>query len=143
MKLIEKLYESIERYKYHRLLTQLRSAGLSINVVFDIGAHKGRWTKEHRSIFPTAHFYLFEANQEHLPKLQRFSENCFIGVLSSDGLPAKFYRKVGTGDSLYRENTIHYSDSKFDLVPTQTLDALCIEHKLPKTRFHQIGCSRC
>lgn len=117
------------------MLKLLTGKGLKVERIFDIGAHKGRWTKEHRALFSSADFFLFEANQEHLAKLKKQSKNCFIGVLSSNGLPAKFYRKIGTGDSLYRENTAHYSDDSFDMVSTQTLDQLCRDNNIPQPDF--------
>jgi hypothetical protein len=48
MTLIDKFYKFIERMNYHHLLHSLIVKGIDISVVFDIGAHKGRWTKEHK-----------------------------------------------------------------------------------------------
>jgi FkbM family methyltransferase len=113
----------------------LISRGLQINVVYDIGAHKGRWTKQHASLLPNANFFLFEANKEHAEKLKSRGYRAFIGVLSSDGEPAKFYKKVGTGDSLYRENTQTYSEDSFEVVTTKTLHQVVTSEKLPKPDF--------
>ena len=135
MKLTEKFYKFIERMNYHHLLHSLIARGIDISVVFDIGAHKGRWTSEHKKIFKKSDFYLFEANEEHLKKLNSRGGNVFIGVLSSNGLPAKFYKKIGTGDSLYRENTIHYSEENYELVNTKTLNQVMLDKKLPQPDF--------
>jgi len=113
----------------------LISRGLQINVVYDIGAHKGRWTKQHASLLPNANFFLFEANKEHAEKLKSRGHRTFIGVLSSDGEPAKFYKKAGTGDSLYRENTQTYSEDSFEVVTTKTLHQVVTSEKLPKPDF--------
>ncbi len=132
---MNKFYKFVERMNYQSLLRSLIADGIDISVVFDIGAHKGRWTKEHKKIIQGAAFYLFEANKEHLDKLNSRGERVFIGVLSSNGLPAKFYKKVGTGDSLYKENTGHYSDENYDLVETKTLGQVVQENKLPQPDF--------
>jgi hypothetical protein len=113
MSLKNKFFKYFEKLNYHSVLKNLISRGLQINVVYDIGAHKGRWTKQHASLLPNANFFLFEANKEHAEKLKSRGYRAFIGVLSSDGEPAKFYKKVGTGDSLYRENTQTYSEDSF------------------------------
>ncbi len=132
---MNKFYKFIERMNYQSILRKLIADGIDISVVFDIGAHKGRWTKEHKNIIKNASFYLFEANQEHFDKLNSRGESVFIGVLSSNGLPAKFYKKVGTGDSLYKENTGHYSDENYELVDTKTLAQVVLENKLPQPDF--------
>lgn len=132
---MNKFYKFIERMNYQSLLRSLIADGIDISVVFDIGAHKGRWTKEHKKIIQDAAFYLFEANQEHFDKLNSRGERVFIGVLSYNGLPAKFYKKIGTGDSLYKENTVHYSDENYVLVDTRTLAQVVQENKLPQPDF--------
>lgn len=135
MTLIDKFYKFIERMNYHHLLHSLIAKGIDISVIFDIGAHKGRWTKEHKKIFKKSDFYLFEANEEHLKKLNTRGGTVCIGVLSSNGLPAKFYKKIGTGDSLYKENTTHYTDENYELVNTITLNQVMIDRKLPQPDF--------
>ena len=47
MSLKNKFFKYFEKLNYHSVLKNLVSHGLQINVVYDIGAHKGRWTKEH------------------------------------------------------------------------------------------------
>ena len=132
MSLKNKFFKYFEKLNYHSVLKNLISRGLQINVVYDIGAHKGRWTKQHASLLPNANFFLFEANKEHAEKLKSRGYRTFIGVLSSDGEPAKFYKKVGTGDSLYRENTPAYSEDTFEVVATRTLSQVAISENLPK-----------
>jgi FkbM family methyltransferase len=135
MNIKNKIHKYLERVSYHSLLKDLVAEGIQIETVYDIGAHKGRWTKEHISIFPTANFIMFEANQEHAEKLKSRGHRTFIGVLSSDGEPAKFYKKAGTGDSLYRENTQTYSEDTFEVVATKTLRQVVTSEKLPKPDF--------
>ena len=135
MNLKFKIYKYLERISYHSVLRGLVTEGIQIKTVYDIGAHKGRWTKEHISIFPKANFIMFEANKEHAEKLKSRGHTTFIGVLSSDGAPAKFYKKAGTGDSLYRENTPTYSEDTFEVVATRTLSQVAISENLPKPDF--------
>jgi FkbM family methyltransferase len=135
MSLKNKFFKYLEKLNYHSVLKNLVSHGLKINIVYDIGAHKGRWTKQHASLLPNANFYLFEANKEHAEKLKSRGYRTFIGVLSSDGEPAKFYKKAGTGDSLYRENTPAYSEDSFEVVTTRTLSQVAISENLPKPDF--------
>lgn len=135
MSLKNNFFKYIEKLNYHSVLKNLVSHGLKINTVYDIGAHKGRWTKQHAGLFPNASFYLFEANKEHAEKLQSRGHRTFIGVLSSDGEPAKFYKKAGTGDSLYRENTATYSEDTFEVVTTKTLHQVATSEKLPRPDF--------
>ena len=135
MSLKNKFFKYFEKLSYHSVLKNLVAHGLKINTVYDIGAHKGRWTKQHAGLFPDASFYLFEANKEHAEKLKSRGHRTFIGVLSSDGASAKFYKKAGTGDSLYRENTPTYSEDTFEVVATKTLHQVVTSEKLPKPDF--------
>jgi FkbM family methyltransferase len=135
MSIKNKFFKYFEKLNYHSVLRNLVSQGLEISTVYDIGAHKGRWTKQHAGLFPNASFYLFEANKEHAEKLKSRGHRTFIGVLSSDGEPAKFYKKAGTGDSLYRENTPAYSEDTFEVVATKTLRQVVTSEKLPKPDF--------
>jgi FkbM family methyltransferase len=135
MSIKNKFFKYFEKLNYQSVLKDLVSRGLTINTVYDIGAHKGRWTKQHAALFPHASFYLFEANKEHAEKLKSRGHRTFIGVLSSDGEPAKFYKKAGTGDSLYRENTATYSEETFEVVATKTLHQVATSEKLPRPDF--------
>jgi FkbM family methyltransferase len=135
MSIKNKFFKYFEKLNYQSVLKDLVSRGLAINTVYDIGAHKGRWTKQHAALFPHARFYLFEANKEHAEKLKSRGHQTFIGVLSSDGEPAKFYKKAGTGDSLYRENTATYSEETFEVVATKTLHQVATSEKLPRPDF--------
>jgi FkbM family methyltransferase len=135
MNIKNKFFKYFEKLNYQSVLKDLVSRGLAINTVYDIGAHKGRWTEQHAALFPNGSFYLFEAKIEHAEKLKSRGHRTFIGVLSSDGMPAKFYKKAGTGDSLYRENTQTYSEVTFEVVATKTLHQVVTSEKLPKPDF--------
>ncbi len=77
---------------------------------------------------------MFEANEIHRKKLEKISSEVFIQVLSDENKQLKFFRKGGTGDSIYLENTDHYTDS-FELVSAKNIDTLIIEKNLPLPNF--------
>jgi hypothetical protein len=53
---------------------RLKSFGYKPNIVIDIGAYVGAWTEQVLSLFPNAHFLLFEAQQSKIPNLDRLSQ---------------------------------------------------------------------
>lgn len=130
-----RLFQWLDRLHYRHILMQLCKDGLQIHTVYDIGAHKGRWTKEHARIFPQAKFWMFEANEEHAEKLKTRGHPFFIGVLSSRSELLRFYKKAGTGDSLYRENTDHYNEASFIEVHARPLSDVVREKGLPNPDF--------
>jgi len=135
MSLKNRLFKWLDRLHYRHILKQLCKDGLQIRTVFDIGAHKGRWTREHSRIFPQAKFFMFEANEEHSEKLKTRGHPFFIGVLSSKTEVLRFYKKAGTGDSLYRENTDHYNEDSYIEVKARPLSDVVEEQGLPSPDF--------
>jgi FkbM family methyltransferase len=122
-------------------LERLKSLGFAPSTIYDIGAFHGDWTKEARPIFPSAKYFLFEANADNKPALEASREKFFMSVLSNtDGVAKNLYlpkQTIATGVSLYREKTVHYSDDLVKIVPvtTRRLDALVKEHNLPPPDF--------
>ena len=53
------------------LLADLRDRGFQVNMIFDIGAHKGEWSKMAKLIFPNASIYLFEPQIEMFTYLEQ------------------------------------------------------------------------
>lgn len=135
MSAVDRIFKFFEKKRYVSLIHHLLESGLKIRVVFDVGANKGRWTREHKRLIPDAQFFMFEANSQHEGKLRKIGDRYFLGVLSADGLPADFYRINGTGDSLYIEKTEHYGVESKVRVNTRTLGQLCIDENLPKPDF--------
>jgi FkbM family methyltransferase len=112
---------------------------LPINVVYDIGASNGEWSraiKDH--VLPDAKMYLFEANPIHVPALLRNGFNVFTGTaLSKPGVKEVTFYTGGTttGDSYYKENTSWYNDAKSFMVPCMTLDEMVVRDGLPMPDF--------
>jgi FkbM family methyltransferase len=124
-------------FSHEQTLLRLSSLGFKPKVIYDIGAFYGYWTKATRKIFPDAQYVLFEANAENERKLRDSGERYLIAALANDEHAQKtFYlpkSAVGTGASLYREQSEHYAGDNLRTVSvtTRRLDPLAAEHKLP------------
>lgn len=115
----------------------------SIDTVFDVGAHTGKWTEEYVEILPRATFYLFEANPKRTRPLS-LSENhkWYNVVLSSPAISAvEFYAdggRHGTGDSYYKETTISYDNVQPITLETDTIDNIVKENNIPVPQLMKI-----
>ena len=95
--------------------------------VLDIGAHVGNFTTTLNRLTPGCEFIMVEANpncEEYLAKTDYPYE---IIALSNQQGKAQLYvekaNSIGTGASLYRENTEWYGDGKYETVEVE-LDTL-------------------
>lgn len=94
----------------------------------DIGAHTGDFTKVITKLAPECQIVMIEANPNCEPYLQKLNHGYEMIALSNKiGKAELFVEKanaLGTGTSLYRENTEWYGDGKFEKVEvdTDTLD---------------------
>ena len=97
--------------------------------VIDIGAHVGDFTKSLAALSPNCEFILIEANPNCEKYLKQLSYPYQILALSNTtGTTNLFIEKsnsIGTGASLYKENTEWYGEGKYEIleVPVTTLDA--------------------
>jgi FkbM family methyltransferase len=112
-------------------LTRLQRAGVRLETVYDIGAHRGDWTRAIRPALPDARFFLFEANPTHARELEQTGERHFIATLSSAERTVNFYGTGGSGDSYYRETTPRYATVAPMQVQSTTLDVLVERFELP------------
>jgi FkbM family methyltransferase len=112
-------------------LESLTRRGLRIEVVYDVGAHTGRWTTSVRDSLSGARFFLFEANEAHEAALRDTGHSFFIATLSSEPKIVDFYAVGGQGDSYFREATERYRDVSPQRRQTTTLDDLVAAHELP------------
>lgn len=129
----------IERWinarKLRKTLRELEKAGLQFSTVYDIGANKGRWSRDMSRHLPRSKFFLFEANELHQKQLASRGFPVFFCVLGAREERRRFYSTGGTGDSLYREKTDHYLDADYREVTTRTLSALAQDNRLPLPNF--------
>ena len=139
-KTLDKVFNFIYRYKLNSNLNELLKKKIKIQIVYDIGAYKGGWSKFlNKTSLKGREFYLFEANPKNEKYLKELNFKYFIKVLSDKVKEIKFYSISGTGDSYYSEQTRFY---KKKLKPkkkvTDTLDNIVKKEKLPKPNFVKI-----
>jgi FkbM family methyltransferase len=103
----------------HNLLKRLKLSypDFEPEVVLDIGANRGMYAETLRKVYPTTKILMFEASSEHDATLQDFvtkdgNSEQYIGVLSGvDGDKVNFFNNGGsTGNSMFRENTVHFAN---------------------------------
>jgi FkbM family methyltransferase len=90
-------------------VNRLKINGYKPHVVLDIGAHRGFWTDECKKIYPDSDYFLFEPID--YPELKNH-KNVFNVVLDKKEGEVDWYEMKNTGDSMYKEQTIHFSDCK-------------------------------
>jgi FkbM family methyltransferase len=79
-----------------RLLQRLKEQGYSFEVVFDVGASIGRWTREVQTVFPDARFELFEPLAGRVPEVDNAS---LVGQLMHATLhPVALSDRTGQGE---------------------------------------------
>jgi len=122
------------------LIKNLKSKGLNFNIVYDIGACNGSWTRNIKSnVLPDAKFFLFEANPHYLSDLIVAGSTFFINVLSNEGREfVDFYPGCNTGDSYYKETTTWYDGKVPTRMECTTLDKLIETKNLPIPNFVKI-----
>ena len=105
--------------------------GFQPRTVLDIGAQIGDFSKECKALWPEISIFMIEATRECEPYLKEVGQPYKIAVLSDvKDKSVEFYKttsaKTNTGNSLYKENTIHYEGEKLIIEnrKTETLDQL-------------------
>lgn len=121
---------------YQQRLFHLRDLGFSPRVIYDIGACKATWTEQVKHVFCNSEFYLFEANKNQKPFLEKSGYPFFIELLGDRERSAIFYAsKVnnGGGDSILRENSSFYSDQNCEtsVLQMKTLSSIVQKKQLP------------
>lgn len=122
------------------LINRLKTNGMKFDVVYDIGACSGnfsRWLKN--SALPDSKYYLFEANVAYLPALIEPNFNSYITTLSNeDGKEVDFWVGLNTGDSYYKETTSIYDNKEVKKMSCRTIDSMIQEKNLPVPNFVKI-----
>ena len=139
----KKYVKFFRRYFDHRLnfnLLDLQKKGLKLDIIFDIGAYRGEWSKLlDETSLKNKQFYLFEANEENRPFLEKLGYKFFFNVLSDRKKEVNFFSNISTGDSYLVEQTSFYqNDVKPILRKAITLDELVEKEKLPLPNFLKI-----
>jgi FkbM family methyltransferase len=125
--------------KLHDFLNSIKDK-VSIDVVYDIGAWKGQWSKSLQdNCFPNARYFLFEANPAYKDDLAALGFTSFNTVLSNPGREyVEFFNGTNTGDSYYKENTGWYDQQSSIKLPCTTLDYAIKQFNLPAPNFIKI-----
>jgi FkbM family methyltransferase len=93
----------------------------------DIGAHVGDFTRNIIQLAPNCDVIMVEANPNCEPYLQKLNFGYdMVALANTKGKAELFVEKanaIGTGTSLYKENTEWYADGKFEKVEVE-LDTL-------------------
>ena len=109
----------------------------NIKIIFDIGAHRGSWSQQIKTVFNKGNFYLFEANINNNKFFESKNLN-FFNVLLSDKEEKKiFYTLNSSGDS-YLKQRKGYNKAKKIKFKSITLDKFIKIKKIPKPNFIKI-----
>jgi FkbM family methyltransferase len=103
------------------------------DTIFDIGAHHGIWTRDMLKIYDQANYFLFEAID--YPELKEtiggFDKCRIFNVLLNDKIDTvKWYEMKNTGDSMFKEKSIHFDFCSGEMRNTIDLDSLLEKEKI-------------
>ena len=85
------LFKSLYKHKLDYNLNELIKKGLNLEIIYDIGAYKGEWSKGiSKKSLKNKKFYLFEANVSNEKYLIDTKFDYFLGVLSDTKKELKF-----------------------------------------------------
>jgi len=107
------------------LIRRLRKSGVDLNVIYDVGAYKGKWTQGLKPHLKNeAKFFLFEPNSKFEIELKSTGFPVFRVLLSNVSEVKTFYSQEGSGDSYYPEKSIGNGLVFEKRIQTITLDEM-------------------
>ena len=130
---------SLPQYNIYHHISNLRKLGFHPDLVIDVGALFGNWTKNVKQIFPEASFIMIEPQLSQKPYLEaltsKFSDvSMELSLVGDEEKEEVAFYVMGSGSSIYQEN----SDASRDTVSLrmQTIDNI-IKQKYtePKSCF--------
>jgi FkbM family methyltransferase len=91
-------------------LSQLKECGFAPTSVIDVGANLGNWTMETRRVFPSARFFLVDADPANAATLDRICSSTprsqfFIALLGAEPREDVRFYQMGTGSSVLAERS--------------------------------------
>lgn len=111
-------------------LIKLKNKGYIPDIIFDIGAHHGNWTRECLKIYPKSRYILIEPIEynelnslKNLLNLRIF--NC---ILNESNKEVDWYELKNTGDSIFREKSNCFQNCSVIKKESITLNSL-LENK--------------
>lgn len=107
----------------------------SPRAILDIGANRGSWSINTRSIYPQSQILMLEASDQHVESLEKAVQSIGnakyrIEVLSNhdgDVIPFYFNPDASTGNSMFQENTRFFANVKPVNKIASTLDTIVKE----------------
>jgi FkbM family methyltransferase len=107
-------------------LINLKKKGYIPDIIFDIGAHKGNWTRECFKIYPQSRYILVEpieyAELNDLKKI--FNTRIFNCILNDSNKEVDWYELKNTGDSIFREKSKCFESCNIIKKESITLNSL-------------------
>lgn len=129
-------------------LRELQAAGINPKVIYDIGACVLHWYREVLPIWPTAQYFVFDANKSCEFLYKKHNLPSHIGVLSNENNNlVDFYSNdlYPGGCSYYRENKninspagFIYTDNHKVQITTRTLDSVVTANNWPLPDFMKL-----
>ena len=94
-------------------IAKLKEKGYIPDIIFDIGAYHGNWTRECLKIYPYSKYLLFEPNEyNEINSLKNIRNiRVFHSLLNDKNIEIDWYEMKTTGDSIFREKSKHYVSS--------------------------------
>lgn len=118
------------------LLARLKSRGVQVGTIIDVGASDGRWTREAIEHFPSAHYLLFEAQPVHFPALDAFaSGNKSVHVSKTAASDRAGYVDFDADDPFGGQVIATAADGKVIKVPATAIDEEVTKRGLPAPFF--------
>ena len=115
----------------------IKSKGYTPDLILDIGAEKGSWTREMVSMYPEADYVLVEAI--HYAELDGYRDKkykVFHEFLYDAVTEVDWYEMRNTGDSIYKERGQAFRTCNPTKRTTTTLDRLCEQHDIMEKKQH-------
>ncbi len=102
---------------------------LQLKNVLDVGANEGQFTSYIKSIYKDVHCIMVEPNKNCEPYLSKINAvPHYIALSNKVGEVKMYFQKdnpIGTGASIYKENTTFYDNCIERVVRCSTLDECC------------------
>ena len=106
-------------------LRRLKDLGFHPKHVLDVGANVGEWSRVVKLVYPDTEVYMIEGSQSCAPSLNNTGNWYTISLVGKENSEVEFFeRPKGTGNSIFKENSKHFSSIRPVLRPIRTLDLL-------------------
>lgn len=113
-------------------INNLKIKGYYPDTILDIGAHHGNWTNDMLKIYNNCNYFLFEGiNYTELNQFNSFDNIEVYNVLLNDKIEqVNWYEMRNTGDSIFKEQTHHFTNCNPIKRQTIDLDTLILQKKI-------------